>query len=62
MNVTVGGLKPREADDPEYADYWLLLQHISGVEWEVPVSKAELEKIQPWLPKEIRALQDTESK
>jgi hypothetical protein len=56
MNVTVGGLKEREADDPAYADYWLLLQHISGVEWEVPVTKAELTGMLPWIPKEIKAL------
>ena len=56
MNVTVSRVGSREANDPEYADYWLLLEHISGVSWEVPVTKTELEQLQPWLPKGLRTL------
>lgn len=54
MNVTVSMIRPREAGDPEHADYWILLEHVSHVSWEVPVTKAELEKMQPWLPKGLR--------
>jgi hypothetical protein len=54
MNLTASILKRREPGDPDYADYWLVLEHVSEVEWEVPLSKAELEKIRPWLPRELR--------
>jgi len=62
MNLTASRLIPREAKDPKHADYWLILEHISGVLWEVPVTKAELEKLQPWLPKELRTLAKAEGK
>lgn len=56
MNITVSRLAKREDKDPEGADYWLLLEHVSGVSWEVPVSKAELETLQPWLPKALKGV------
>lgn len=54
MNLTASILKRREPNDPDYVDYWLTLEHISEVRWEVPLSKVELENIRPWLPKELR--------
>jgi len=56
MNITVSSVERRGDGTPEHADYWLTLEHISGVSWEVPVSRAELEKLQPWLPKALRTL------
>ena len=53
MNFTVSSVEWR---GDGAADYWLVLEHISGVSWEVPVSRAELEKLQPWLPKALRTL------
>ena len=54
MNLTVSGILLRSADDPDYADFWLDLEHISGVRWEVPVTKEELQRLKPWLPKQLR--------
>lgn len=52
MQLSVGGLKKREEGDPEYADYWLELFHgPTDLIWEVPLSKEELEKIKPFIPK-----------
>ena len=54
MNLTVSALIVRSEGDPKYADFWLRLEHISDVSWEVPVTKAELQKMKPWLPKDLR--------
>ena len=54
MNLTVSTLIRGKPNDPEYSDYWLVLDHVSEVEWVVPLSKAELEKIRPWLPRGLR--------
>jgi len=45
MNLTVSAIKLRSASDPAYADFWLLLEHVSEVSWEVPVTKEELQKL-----------------
>jgi hypothetical protein len=54
MNLTVDYIRPRMADDPGDADYMIALSHISGPRWEVPVTKEELGKMQPWIPKALR--------
>ena len=55
MNLTVNGIKPREKDDPDYADFWLELVHLdSGVSWEVPLNKDELGRIRRYLPKWVQ--------
>jgi hypothetical protein len=54
MNLTASILKRREPNDPDYADYWLVLEHVSGVSWEVPLTRAELKEIRPWLPRGLR--------
>lgn len=61
MNLTVSRITPREAGDPEYVDYWILLEHVSEVSWEVPVSKVELENLQPWLPRQLRTSEKKEN-
>lgn len=55
MNVSVDYIRPRVADDPGDADYMICLSQISGIRWEVPVTKEELEKMQPWIPKTLRS-------
>ena len=55
MNLTVSAILLRSPDDPKYADFWLRLEHVSDVSWEVPVTKAELQKLKQWLPKDLRA-------
>ncbi len=59
MRISVDTLKVREEDDPEYADYWLEISHTdSGIRWEIPLNKEELERIYPSLPKFVRGLAD----
>uniref|UniRef100_A0A6M3M1D6 Uncharacterized protein n=1 Tax=viral metagenome TaxID=1070528 RepID=A0A6M3M1D6_9ZZZZ len=60
MQVEVSGIKQRESDDPEYADFWLTLtvynyhtvRH-AWIQWEVPLSREELETLKGKLPKSI---------
>jgi len=40
--------------DPADADYMIGISQISRIRWEVPVTKEELEKMQPWIPKDLR--------
>ena len=55
MNLTVNGIEPREEGDPDYADFWLELIHMdTHVSWEVPLTKAELNKLQQYLPKWVQ--------
>lgn len=54
MNVSVDYIRPRMVDDPGDADYMIAISQISGIRWEVPVTKEELEKLQPWIPKDLR--------
>jgi len=54
MNIAVDYVRPRRHGDPPGADFMIALAHISGVEWEVPVTDVELGKLQPWLPKNMR--------
>jgi len=54
MNIAVDYVRPRRDGDPPRADFMIALAHISGVEWEVPVTDVELGKLQPWLPRDMR--------
>lgn len=54
MNVSVCYIDSRPRPEDPKADYWIGLSQISGIRWEVPVTKEELEKLQPWLPKALR--------
>ena len=54
MQVTVNRLKQRKDSDPNGADYWLEIEQMSGVVWDVPLTKEELKKIEPHLPKWLR--------
>ena len=54
MNVSVNQIRPRMAQDPGDADYMISISHISGAMWEIPVTNEELEKLQPWLPQDLR--------
>jgi hypothetical protein len=54
MNLTVSAILFRSTGDPDYADFWLRLEHVSEVNWEVPVTKEELQKLKPWLPKQLK--------
>jgi len=54
MNISVDYVRARRDGDPPGADFMIALAHISGVEWEVPVTDVELGKLQPWLPKLMR--------
>lgn len=54
MNLTVGAILLKSPGDPAYADFWLRLEHVSGVSWEVPVTKEELQELKQWLPRQLR--------
>jgi len=58
VNLSVDYIRPRTVDDPAHddSDYMIGLSHISGPRWDVPVTREELQKLQPWIPKSLRPI------